>query len=71
MVADLVQPHTAVGCRMSLHVRFEEGHLDIFPLNLGAVSDEHGHRFNQEFSAMAVCCLITAGHDPQEGCSRK
>jgi hypothetical protein len=32
---------------MSLKVHFLDSHLDFFPENLGAVSDEHGERFHQ------------------------
>jgi hypothetical protein len=37
---------------MSLKVRFLDFHLDFFPENLGAVSDEHGERFHQDISTM-------------------
>jgi hypothetical protein len=33
---------------MSLKVHFLGSHLDFFPENLGAVSDEHGERFHQD-----------------------
>jgi hypothetical protein len=29
-----------------------DSHLDFFPDNLGAVSDEHGERFHQDISAL-------------------
>lgn len=37
---------------MSLKIHFLDSHLNFFPENLGAVSDEHGERFHQELSAM-------------------
>jgi hypothetical protein len=37
---------------MSLKVYFLDSHLDFFPENLGAVSDEHGERFHQDISNM-------------------
>jgi hypothetical protein len=37
---------------MSLKVHFLDSHLDLFPENLGAVSDEHGERFHQDISTM-------------------
>jgi hypothetical protein len=37
---------------MSLKVHFLDSHLDFFPENLGAVSDEHGQRFHQDISNM-------------------
>jgi len=52
MVADLIQSYKAMGCDMSLGVHFLDSHLDFFPQNLGAVSDEHGQRFHQEISTM-------------------
>jgi hypothetical protein len=37
---------------MSLKVHFLDSHLDFFPENLGAVSDEHRERFHQDISNM-------------------
>jgi len=37
---------------MSLKIHFLDSHLDFFPDNLGAVSDEHGERFHQDISAL-------------------
>ena len=37
---------------LSLKIHFLHSHLDFFPKNLGAVSDEHGERFHQEISIM-------------------
>ncbi|UYV76679.1 hypothetical protein LAZ67_14001721, partial [Cordylochernes scorpioides] len=42
----------ALGCNMSLKIHFLHSHLDLFPDNLGAVSDEHGERFHQDISSM-------------------
>nr|XP_036675074.1 uncharacterized protein LOC118878042 isoform X1 [Drosophila suzukii] len=33
---------------MSLKIHFLDSHLDFFPENLGAVSDEHGERIHQQ-----------------------
>lgn len=33
-------------------MHFLHSHLDYFPANLGAVSDEHGERFHQDISVM-------------------
>jgi len=38
-------------CNMSLKIHFLESHLDLFPENLGKVSDERGERFNQDILA--------------------
>jgi hypothetical protein len=37
---------------MSLKVHFLGSHLDFFPENLGAVSDEQGERFHQDIYNM-------------------
>jgi len=37
-----------MGCKMSLKIRFLHSHLDFFPDNFGAVSDEQGERFHQD-----------------------
>jgi len=37
---------------MSLKIHFLQSHLDFFPENCGAVSDEHGERFDQHISSM-------------------
>ena len=37
---------------MSLKIHFLDSHLDLFPDNLGAVSDKHGERFHQDISAL-------------------
>lgn len=37
-----------MGCRMSLKIHFLHSHLNYFPENLGAVSDEQGERFHQD-----------------------
>ena len=41
-----------MGCRMSLKMHFLHSHLDFFPENLGAVSDDKGERFHQDVQAM-------------------
>ena len=41
-----------MGYRMSLKVHFLHSHLDFFPTNLGAVSDEQGEQFHQDIQAM-------------------
>ncbi|UYV66246.1 hypothetical protein LAZ67_4000972 [Cordylochernes scorpioides] len=54
IVNDLLLSYKALGCNMSLKIHFLHSHLDFFPDNLGAVSDEHGERFHQDISGMAV-----------------
>lgn len=41
-----------LGVKMSLKIHFLHSHLDFFPENLGAVSDEHGERFHQQLKTM-------------------
>jgi hypothetical protein len=52
IVNDLLRSYKRMKCNMSLKIHFLESHLDFFPDNLGAVSDEHGERFHQDISAM-------------------
>jgi hypothetical protein len=52
IVSDLLTTYKAMGCNMSLKVHFLDSHLDFFPENLGAVSDEHGERFHPDISNM-------------------
>ncbi|GBM87484.1 hypothetical protein AVEN_21656-1 [Araneus ventricosus] len=40
------------GCSMSLKVHFLDSHLDYFPENLRAVSEEQGERFHQDINEM-------------------
>ncbi|UYV76875.1 LAMA2 [Cordylochernes scorpioides] len=51
-VNNLLLSYKALGCNMSLKIHFLHSHLDFFPENLGAVSDEHGERFHQDISSM-------------------
>jgi hypothetical protein len=46
IVERLFQSYETMGCNMSLKIHFLHSHLDFFPQNLGAVSDEHGERFH-------------------------
>ncbi|KAH9632283.1 hypothetical protein HF086_010208 [Spodoptera exigua] len=52
LVSELLLSYQALGCNMSLKIHFLDSHLDFFPDNLGAVSDEHGERFHQDISDM-------------------
>jgi len=52
LVRDLVDSYEQLGCNMSLKMHFTFSHLDLFPLNYGAVSDEQGKRFHQDISVM-------------------
>ena len=50
IVENLLQAYQRLGCRMSLKLYFLHAHLDFFPTNLGAVSDEHGKQFHQDIA---------------------
>lgn len=52
MVDTLLSAYKAQACNMSLKIHFLHSHLDFFPANLGAVSDEHGERFHQDIAKM-------------------
>jgi len=42
MMADLVKSYKYMGCNLSLQVHFLDSHLDFFPEDLRALSEEHG-----------------------------
>ena len=44
----------ALGCCMSLKVRFIHTHLDYFPQNLDDMSEEHGERFHLDIKSMEI-----------------
>ena len=52
LVNRLFAAHKDMKCNMSLKIHFLHSHLDFFPANLGAVSDEHGERFHQDIATM-------------------
>ena len=52
IVGELLQSYQDMGCNMSLKIHFLDSHLNFFPDNLGAVSDEHGERFHQDIPAL-------------------
>ena len=51
-IEKLLKSYEDMGCRMSLKINFLHSHLNFFPPNLGAVSDEHGERFHQDITKM-------------------
>jgi hypothetical protein len=56
LVNNFLQSYQKIGCNMSLKINFLYSHLDFFPENCGAVSDEHGESFHQEISLMEKRC---------------
>ena len=52
LVATMLSAFHDLGCNMSVKLHFLYSHLDRFPENLGAVSDEQGERFHQDLKTM-------------------
>lgn len=50
LIAKMLTSYHKMGCRMSLKIHLLDAHLDIFPDNLGDVSDEQGERFHQDIA---------------------
>ena len=42
----------AQGCKISIKVHFLHSHVDYFPENLGAYSEEQGKKFHQDILTM-------------------
>ena len=51
-VQNLLESFQEMKCNMSLKIHFLHSHLDFFPENLGAVSDEQGERFHKDMQMM-------------------
>lgn len=49
---DIMKNMRAMGARMSHELHFLHAHLEWFPNNLGAYSEEHGERFHQDIKVM-------------------
>ncbi|UYV76450.1 hypothetical protein LAZ67_14000428 [Cordylochernes scorpioides] len=52
LVQNMFKSYEALGANMSIKVHYLHSHLDIFPDNLGACSDEQGERFHQDMKVM-------------------
>ena len=52
LVENLLQAFHNLQCNMSVKVHFLYSHLDYFPENLGAISEEQGERFHQDIKVM-------------------
>jgi len=52
LVKKLLSVYKAMKCNISLKIHFLHSHMDFFPANLGAVSDEQGERYHQNISTM-------------------
>jgi hypothetical protein len=52
IVNHMLDRFKVLGCNMSLKGHFLDSHLDYFPANLGATSEEQGERFYQDIKEM-------------------
>lgn len=52
IVGNMLEKFRFLGCSMSVKIHFLHSHLDFFPENLGAVSEEQGERFHQDVRDM-------------------
>ncbi|UYV73968.1 hypothetical protein LAZ67_11001635 [Cordylochernes scorpioides] len=52
LVQNVLKRYEALGVNMSIKVHYLHSHLDKFPDNLGAYSDEQGERFHQDIEVM-------------------
>ena len=52
LVNNPLKSYQKLDCNMSLKIHFLCSHLDFFPGNCVAVSDEHGELFHQDISSM-------------------
>jgi hypothetical protein len=50
IVQELISSYSAVECNMSLKLHLLHSHLDFFPENMEAVSNERGEKFIQDTS---------------------
>ena len=48
LVQTMLANYKSLGCRMSIKMHFLDSHLEYFPKNLGALSEEQGERFHQD-----------------------
>ena len=51
-IETLLKSYEDMGCRMSLKIHFLHSHLNFFPPNLGAVSDEDRKKFHLDITKM-------------------
>ena len=52
IVENIIEAFRHLGSRMSLKLHFLHSHLEFFPDNLSAVSDEHSERFHQNIAVV-------------------
>ena len=52
MITNFLQAYQELGARMSLKIHFLHSYLDLFPSNMGDISNENGERFHQKIKKM-------------------
>lgn len=52
LVEKILQAFHQMKCNISLKIHFLDSHLNFFPKNMGAMSDEHGERFQQDIAVI-------------------
>lgn len=50
LIATMLENFRKIGAHLTLKAHFLKSHLDFFPEQMGAVSDEHGERFHQDIA---------------------
>ena len=52
LVEDMLFHFNRLGCNMSVKVHYLHSHLDLFPENVGELSEEQGERFHQDIKTI-------------------
>ena len=52
LITNMLCAFKSLGCNMSIKMHYLFSHIDRFPENLGAMSDEQGERFHQDIKEM-------------------
>ena len=52
LIDNMLQNFQEIKVNMALKIHMTHSHLDLFPENMGAVSDEHGERFHQNIATV-------------------
>jgi hypothetical protein len=52
VVNNMLEKYKVLGCKMRRKLHFLFSHLDQFPENLGAVSEQQGEQFSQDIKEM-------------------
>lgn len=55
LISKMMAAFKTHGTRMSLKMHLIDSHLDVFPPNLGDVSDQHGERCHQDMARVEKC----------------